>query len=107
FLGRGKRSIELDLADAADLATVQGLAAGTDVVVETWRPGVADRLGLGYDELAAANPRLVHASVTGFGRGNPLSDLKAYEPIVMAKMGALDAFSALSQRPGPSFVSSP
>ena len=75
-------------------------ACRADVVIETWRPGVAERLGLGYEALAATNPRLVYASITGFGRDNPLSQIKAYEPIVMAKVGALDAFSVLTKRPG-------
>lgn len=107
FWGRGKRSIVLDLKDAADRDTARSLAAAADVLIETWRPGVAERLGLGYEELSATNPRLVYASVTGFGRDNPLSHLKAYEPIVMAKIGALDGFTPLSDRPGPSFVTTP
>ena len=94
--------------DPGDLVRVRELIAEADVVVETWRPGVAERIGLGHDELSAANPRLVHCSVTGFGRDNPLSHYKAYEPIVLAKMGALDSFSLLSpHRPGPSFVNTP
>jgi crotonobetainyl-CoA:carnitine CoA-transferase CaiB-like acyl-CoA transferase len=107
FWGRGKRSVELDLKDDDDRNVARSLAGRADVLIETWRPGVAERLGLGYEELAEANPRLVYASVTGFGRNNPLSHLKCYEPIVLAKIGALDAFSGLSDRPGPSFVSTP
>jgi crotonobetainyl-CoA:carnitine CoA-transferase CaiB-like acyl-CoA transferase len=107
FWGRGKRSIVLDLKDGADLATARSLASAADVLIETWRPGVAERLGLGYEDLSTLNPRLVYASVTGFGRGNPLSGLKAYEPIVMAKIGALDGFTPLSDRPGPSYVTTP
>ncbi|HXY93194.1 MAG TPA: CoA transferase, partial [Acidimicrobiia bacterium] len=78
-----------------------------DVVFETWRPGVAERLGLGYDDLVAANPRLVHASVTGFGRRHPWSQLACYEPVVMAKIGGLSSFSNLSRREGPSYVATP
>jgi len=107
FWGRGKRSLVLDLKDPTDAETARALAAAADVVVETWRPGVANRLGLGYEAIAERNGGLVYASVTGFGRDNPLSHLKGYEPVVMAKIGALDAFSVLSDRPGPSFVASP
>jgi crotonobetainyl-CoA:carnitine CoA-transferase CaiB-like acyl-CoA transferase len=107
FWARGKKSIEVNLKGPAGLARVKALAEGADVVLETWRPGVAERLGLGYDDLVEANPGLVYCSVTGFGRDNPLSNIKAYEPIVMAKVGALDAFSVLSDRPGPTFVASP
>lgn len=107
FWGRGKRSLVLDLSSAADRRVARALAARADVLIETWRPGVAERLGLGYEDLSPTNPRLVYASVTGFGRDNPLSHLKAWEPIVMAKIGALDALASLSERPGPSFVSTP
>jgi crotonobetainyl-CoA:carnitine CoA-transferase CaiB-like acyl-CoA transferase len=107
FWGRGKHSIELDLDDADDLAVARRLATSADVVVETWRPGVAERFGLGYEELKAANPRVVYASVTGFGRDNPWSHLKGYEQVVLAKIGGLDAFSGLSDRPGPSYVAAP
>jgi crotonobetainyl-CoA:carnitine CoA-transferase CaiB-like acyl-CoA transferase len=64
-----KDSVVLDLADAGDLAHARRLAADADVVVENFRPGVMDRLGLGWDELSAANPGLVYCSITGFGRG--------------------------------------
>jgi crotonobetainyl-CoA:carnitine CoA-transferase CaiB-like acyl-CoA transferase len=107
FWGRGKRSVVLDLKENDDLEIVKSLARTADVLLETWRPDVAEGLGLGYEALAAENPRLVYASVTGFGRDNPLSNLKGYEPIVMAKIGGLDAFSSLTDRPGPSFVSTP
>jgi crotonobetainyl-CoA:carnitine CoA-transferase CaiB-like acyl-CoA transferase len=105
FWGPGKRSVVLDLKLPNERDQARQLADTADVVVETWRPGVADRLGLGYHHLSAGNPRLVYASITGFGRDNPLAHLKGYEPIVMAKIGMLDAFSALKSRPGPSFVS--
>jgi crotonobetainyl-CoA:carnitine CoA-transferase CaiB-like acyl-CoA transferase len=107
FWGRGKRSIVLDLKDPDDAAVARSIAARSDVLVETWRPGVAERLGLGFAELATVNPGLVYASVTGFGRENRWSAMRGYEPVVMAKIGGLDAFSSLSPREGPSFVSSP
>jgi crotonobetainyl-CoA:carnitine CoA-transferase CaiB-like acyl-CoA transferase len=107
FWARGKRSVVLDLGRPDDLATAVHIAADADVVIDTWRPGVAERLGLGYEQLAERNPRVVVASVTGFGRDNRYSHLKAWEPIVMAKIGGLDAFSGLSDRPGPSYVAAP
>ncbi len=107
FWARGKRSIALDLAADADRAVARGLAREADVLLETWRPGVAERLGLGFEELAARNPRLVYASITGFGRSGPLAGLKAYEGIAMAKLGAFSAQAQLSARPGPSFLAAP
>ena len=67
FWLRGKRSIVLDLSDPADQEVAQHLAAGADVVVEAWGPGVAERLGLGDEALRAANPSLVYTAISGFG----------------------------------------
>ena len=103
--GRGKRSLQLDLNDPADLAVAQRLASGADVVIETFRPGVADRLGIGYDHLSQTNPGLVYASITGFGSVGPLADLQGYEGIVFAKLGVLWTLSGLSDRPGPAMPS--
>jgi crotonobetainyl-CoA:carnitine CoA-transferase CaiB-like acyl-CoA transferase len=104
---RGKRSVVLDLHEPADLQSARDLISGADVLVETWRPGVAERLGLDHASLASSNPRLVHASVTAFGADHPWSQLKGYDPVVMAKIGGLDAYAGLSDRPGPSFVATP
>lgn len=68
-VNRGKRSEALDLRDPGDADRARALAAGADVVVENFRPGVMDRLGLGYEALAADNPALVYCSITGFGAG--------------------------------------
>jgi crotonobetainyl-CoA:carnitine CoA-transferase CaiB-like acyl-CoA transferase len=73
FWGRGKRAIQLDLGDPGDRAVARQMAVGADVVIETFRPGVADRLCLCYDALAAENPGLVYASITGFGSHGPLA----------------------------------
>ena len=98
FWGRGKRSIQLDLHDSADLAAAIALAKDADVVIETFRPGVADRMGLGYAALSAENPGLVYASISGFGSQGPLTSLKGYEGVVAAKLGV---FSALADMPPP------
>lgn len=67
-VNRNKHSVVLDLKDPGDNVLAQRLAARADVLVENFRPGVAERLGLGYDALRAGNPGLVYASVSGFGR---------------------------------------
>ncbi|MGD9798062.1 MAG: CoA transferase, partial [Acidimicrobiia bacterium] len=100
FWMRGKKSIELDLHDAGDAAVARDLALGADVVFDAFRPGVADRLGLGYDELSAGNPGLVYTSITGFGRTGPLANVKAYEAVVMAKTGSMYGANR-SGRAGP------
>src|ERR1700728_4613477 len=107
MIGRGKKSMVLDLHDAGDAALARTLALGTDVLIETFRPGVMERLGLGYEELSAANPRLVYGSVTGFGRIGPYADVKGYEALVMARVGALWASQAMVTREGPAHVSMP
>ena len=68
---RNKRSVVLDLKSADGADRLRWLASQADVLVENYRPGVLDRLGLGLDDLRAANPRLVTLSITGFGRGGP------------------------------------
>ena len=104
---RGKKSMVLDLHDAGDAALAREMALGADVLIETFRPGVMERLGLGYDDLAAANPRLVYGSVTGFGRKGPYANAKAYEALVMARVGALWASQGMVAREGPAHVSVP
>jgi crotonobetainyl-CoA:carnitine CoA-transferase CaiB-like acyl-CoA transferase len=107
FVARGKGSMVLDLCDADEAALAREMALGADVLIETFRPGVAERLGLGYGELADANPRLVYGSVTGFGRLGPYANAKAYEALVMARTGALWASQAMVSREGPAHVSVP
>ncbi|MDB5714456.1 MAG: CoA transferase [Sphingomonadales bacterium] len=104
--GRGKRSIELDLKDAADLSVAQSLAVDADIVIETFRPGVADRLGIGYATLSARNPGLIFASISGFGSDGPLAGLQGYEGIVAAKLGVFQALTDMAPEPGrPAFCS--
>ena len=107
FIARGKRSIVLDLQDDADRAVARSLGAGAAVVVETFRPGVAERLGMGYDDLSAQNPGLVYGSVTAFGRTGPYARVKGYEALVMARLGALTVSGGMVTRDGPAHVSVP
>lgn len=103
--GRGKSSLELDLRLPEGAARARELAADVDVVVETFRPGVARRLGVDHATLAAGAPHLIHASVTGFGTEGRYAHVKAYEGVVMAALGVMDAYSVLHERPGPAFAS--
>ncbi len=83
----GKRSVVLDLATAAGKAIARELASKADVVVENFRPGVMKRLGLDHATLAAANPRLVYASISGFGQRGPRAGAPAYAPVIHAASG--------------------
>lgn len=104
---RGKRSVTLDLRDDADLESFRGLLAGADVLVTTMRPSTAERIGLTAEALAENFPRLVTASITGWGSQGPWSHYKGYEGLVMAKTGVMQGKRQLSLRPGPSYVSTP
>jgi crotonobetainyl-CoA:carnitine CoA-transferase CaiB-like acyl-CoA transferase len=84
---RGKRSAVLDLKSAGDLDTFLALAKGADVVVESFRPGVTERLGVDYETLSALNPRLIYCSITGYGREGEHAQRPAYDALVAARMG--------------------
>src|SRR5438067_1809116 len=107
FYARGKQSLVLDLKNPADQERAADLVAGADVLVECFRPGVAHRVGLGYDHVAERNPRLVYASITGFGRRGPFANVKAYEGVVQAKLGVFKAFERMAHASHPPFVSIP
>lgn len=88
---RGKRSIALNLKDARGLDAALALADRCDVVVENFRPGVADKIGLGATALRARNPALVYCSISGFGQDGPFRDLPAYDLVVQAMSGLMAA----------------
>lgn len=87
-VNRNKRSVSLDLHDPDDVCRAQQLAAEADVVVENFKPGTFDRLGLGYEQLAAENEGLVYCSITGFGSGAG-SELPGYDLLVQAAGGLM------------------
>lgn len=84
---RGKRSIKLDLRNAAGQAVLRKMLARTDVLIENYRAGVMERLGFSSDVLAAANARLIHCSITGFGATGPYSGRPAYDSVGLALSG--------------------
>ena len=85
---RGKRSIALNLKTPEGRQIVEGLAREGDVLMENWRPGVADRLGVGHAHLLALNPKLIYCSVTAFGSTGPHVDRPGFDPLLQA-MGGL------------------
>ncbi|HVW19164.1 MAG TPA: CoA transferase, partial [Solirubrobacteraceae bacterium] len=87
IVNRGKRSIVLDLRTSADRRVARELIARADVVVESFRPGVMDRLGLGPRAMTAADPRLVYCSIPGFAHDDPRAALAGWEEIVAAATG--------------------
>jgi crotonobetainyl-CoA:carnitine CoA-transferase CaiB-like acyl-CoA transferase len=86
----GKRQLSVDLSKVAGRQLVQRLAANADILVENYRPGVAERLGLGYAAVAADNPGIVYCSITGYGQTGAASGRRAYAPIIHAELGLLE-----------------
>src|SRR5690349_7733968 len=87
-VNRNKQSIVLDLQDEGDVQRARELARESDVVVENFRPGVMDRLGLGYEQLRAQQPRLIYCTITGFG-GAAGAQLPGYDLLVQALGGLM------------------
>jgi crotonobetainyl-CoA:carnitine CoA-transferase CaiB-like acyl-CoA transferase len=89
FVNRGKRSITLDLKNAESRKVIADLVRCADVVVENFKPGVTARLGIDYGTLERINPRIVYASISGFGQDGPLSHRPAYDIIAQAMGGIM------------------
>ncbi len=94
FVNRGRRTIELDLKKAEDVATAKQLVAKADILVEGFRPGVMEKLGLGPDEMLKSNAKLVYARMTGWGQEGPLAMAAGHDINYVAVTGALDSFRA-------------
>ncbi|MDB5456726.1 MAG: NAD-binding of NADP-dependent 3-hydroxyisobutyrate dehydrogenase family protein [Caulobacter sp.] len=90
-LNRNKRSIALDLKTQAGREVLYALVKTADVLVENGRPGVADRLGMGYETLKAINPALIYASISGFGESGPWAQRPGFDLIAQAMSGVLSA----------------
>jgi CoA:oxalate CoA-transferase len=98
-VNRGKESIALDLHEAADRQVFERMVARADIVVENFRPGVMDRLGYGYDVLAALRPGLIYASISGFGQTGPWRMRPAYDSVVQGTSGLLSVTGAPDAAP--------
>jgi crotonobetainyl-CoA:carnitine CoA-transferase CaiB-like acyl-CoA transferase len=96
---RNKRSIVLDLKTDADRETARRLVATADVVIENFRPGVMQRLGLGAEAMTQANPRLIYCSLPGFGADDPRAQVSAWEGVVGAATGAYRGSGKTDGRP--------
>ena len=104
---RGKRSIALDFGDPGDLALARSLAAAADVVVENFKVGGLVRFGLDHASVAAGNPGVVYASITGFGQDGPLAARPGYDFIIQAMGGIMDLTGEPDgppQKPGVAYI---
>src|SRR4051794_40151506 len=97
---RGRRSIALDLKSPAGRDTLLALVEQADVLVEAFRPGAAERLGISPDDCLARNPRLVYARMTGWGQTGPLADRAGHDINYLGPTGALHAIGA-AEKPLP------
>ena len=102
---RGKRKIVLDLRSGEGVETALELASRADVVIESWRVGTADEIGVGYGAVRERNPGVIYCSISSFGEKGPMKGLPGYEGIAAAASGIMTEQAGV--RPGPVFVSSP
>ena len=98
-LNRGKRCLVLDLKQPDDHRQLQPLLARADVLVEQFRPGVMDRLGLGYEDVAAINPTIVYCSITGYGQKGPKSGVAGHDLNYIAETGLLSLSMGTPSQP--------
>ena len=101
FVGanRGKRSIVIDLKSAEGLALLKELVAQVDVLVHNFRNGVAERLGIGYDELASVNPRLIYANLSGYGNTGPMRERAGFDQVLQTMTGICSGQAEDGQAP--------
>ncbi|MFN8217860.1 MAG: CoA transferase [Solirubrobacterales bacterium] len=102
---RGKRSIALDLRDERGKAAVRRIAADADVVIENYKPGQADRIGIGYEDLSADNDGLIYVSISAFGPSGPLVPYPGTDPVIQAAAGVMSVTGEPDR--GPSLVGVP
>ncbi len=100
LLNRGKRSIAIDLKAPDALTRLKPLIEKSDVLIEQFRPGVMERLGLGYEALAKINPKLIYCSITGFGQNGPRRDMAAHDLNYLALAGVLCLTAGEDGAPG-------
>lgn len=98
-INRGKKSIVIDLKTDEGVALARDLAAKCDILLENYRPGVMDRLGLGYKALAETNPGLIYCAISGFGMTGPLRDKPSFDIVLQALSGALSVNGEPGQLP--------
>jgi crotonobetainyl-CoA:carnitine CoA-transferase CaiB-like acyl-CoA transferase len=104
---RGKRSVVLDLEEDGAQEHLHSLTDSADVLVESFRPGRARRLGADFETLSVRNPQLVHCSITGWGPRGPYAHYPGYEGLVAAKSGRMISFAGQRPREGPGFAAIP
>ena len=98
ILNRGKKSITLNIASEKGRDIVKKLVQQVDVLIENFSPGTMDKLGLGYEELCKINPKLIYASISGYGHTGPRKDEVSFDPVAQA-MGGMTAVNGFPEQP--------
>ena len=98
-INRNKRSLSLDLKAPEGVKILKRLAARADCLVQNFRPGVIDRMGLGYDTLSKLNPGLIFVSISGFGQSGPYSQKRVYDPVIQSVSGLASIQADENDRP--------
>ncbi len=101
LLNRGKRSIAIDLKEHGAVVRLMPLVKSADVIVEQFRPGVMDRLGLGYEAVSRANPRIIYCAITGYGQSGPRAMIAAHDLNYAAETGMLALAAGADGAPVP------
>lgn len=104
YLHRAKRSIALDLKNTEAIKLIKELVNEYDVIIEQFRPGVMERLGLGYDQLRKVNPKIIYCSLTSFGQTGPFKNRPGHDNNFLAISGILDYSRRAGERPTPSGI---
>src|SRR5262245_32880064 len=99
-VNRGKRSITIDVSSSEGQQIVRRLVEKADILLENYKVGTLDRYGLGYKDLSAVNPRLIYASISGFGQTGPLRARAAYDFMIQAMGGLMSVTGEADGRPG-------
>lgn len=100
-MNRGRRSIAVDLKSSAGTEVVLRLISGADALIEGFRPGVTERLGLGPDACLARNPRLVYGRMTGYGQDGPMSSVAGHDINYISLSGVLSTIGEHGRKPVP------
>jgi crotonobetainyl-CoA:carnitine CoA-transferase CaiB-like acyl-CoA transferase len=103
-MNRGKRGIAVNLKHQDGLELIYDIARTSDVFMQSFTPGVADRLGLGYERISAINPRIVYCSVSGFGQTGPYRTKRGYDPILQAMSGFMSVIGDKDGGPAKSMA---
>ncbi len=101
LLNRGRRSVGVDLKAPEGVATVLRLVESADVLIEGFRPGVAERLGIGPDDCHAVNPRLIYGRMTGWGQDGPYASMAGHDINYIALAGVLGSIGRVGEKPVP------